>query len=83
MTAMGNVLLMAGLGGQELRTGEAVCRSACSFIYLPICPGPAVCRPAWVLEPQPGVTGSLTSALERVLEEWEADTQGGDNASGE
>ena len=24
---------------------------------------------------QPGTTGSLTSALERVLEEWETDTQ--------
>ena len=63
---------------QELRAPGRHAVQVCLLIHLfPARLSRACCvqGPAWVLEPQPGTTGSLTSALERVLEEWETDTQ--------
>ena len=47
---MGNLFLMAGLGGvkNSRHEGGTLCRFTCSFIYsLPVYPGPAVYRGLW------------------------------------
>lgn len=75
---MGNLFLMAGLGGVKNsgHQGGALCRFACSFIYsLPVYPGPAVYRGlhgSWSHNQEQ--LGALLLLL-RVLEEWETDTQ--------